>query len=70
MIGIVLGLTVSLLFISGTVINYRPVQEGQGLQAWPKRLCAALLETNQPCHPPSRDQWYAPASALEAGHDQ
>ncbi|KPY89252.1 J domain-containing protein [Pseudomonas syringae pv. tagetis] len=70
MIGTVLGLTVSLLFISGTVINYRPVQEGQGLQAWPKRLCAALLDANQPCRPPSREQWYAPASSLEAGHDQ
>lgn len=70
MIGTVLGLIVSLLFISGTIINYRPLQEGQGLQAWPKRLCAALLDTDQPCRPPSRAQWYAPESSLEAGHDQ
>ncbi|KPC06221.1 J domain-containing protein [Pseudomonas syringae] len=69
-IGILLGLIVSLLFISGTIINYRPVQAGQGLQAWPKRLCAALLDANQPCRPPSREQWYTPSSSLEAGHDQ
>ncbi|AHG41198.1 molecular chaperone DnaJ [Pseudomonas syringae CC1557] len=70
LIGTMTGLAVSLLFIAGTVINYRPLQENQGLQAWPKRLCAALLDTRQSCQPPSHQQWYAPSSSLEADHDQ
>ncbi|SDW64065.1 hypothetical protein SAMN05444064_105204 [Pseudomonas syringae] len=69
-IGTSVGLAVSLLILYAMVINYHPLRVDQGLQAWPKRVCTALLDANQPCQPPSPQQWYAPASSLEAGHDQ
>ncbi|WP_122314715.1 J domain-containing protein [Pseudomonas cichorii] len=70
-IGVFFGLLASSLWGTAAIINYRSLDQNQGLQAWPMRFCAIVTDASSACKvPATREQWYSPIPNKEAGHDQ
>ncbi|MEL4168862.1 hypothetical protein SAMN03159507_03530 [Pseudomonas sp. NFACC32-1] len=64
LVGLSLGILISLLLLGNTLAGNAPLAPNEGLQAWPQRTCAARQSTSTPCPTElSAQQWHVPTSS-------